>query len=213
MTTEELIPPTSSAIIQDILALQDAGLASVAYLYFDFRDTDKQNVHNILPSLLTQLSARSDSRCEILSRVYEARDDGAHKPNNSTLIACLKEMLALPDQGPIYIILDALDECPNTSGIPSARKQVLHLLKDLVCLQLFDLHICVTSSPEIDIRTALESLAFCPVSLHDESGQKRDIEDYIRFVVYADSDTAMKRWRDKDRELVIETLTGRADGM
>ena len=195
-----------------MLALQDAGLASVAYFYFDFRDTDKQNVHNLLPSLLTQLSARSDSRCEILSRIYKSHDHGARKPSTSTLIECLKEMLAL-DQGPIYIILDALDECPNTSGIPPARKQVLHLLKDLVNLQLSDLHICVTSRPEIDIRTALESLTFRPVSLHDESGQKRDIEDYIRSVVYADSDTAMKRWRDKDRELVIETLTGRADGM
>ena len=185
----------------------------MAYFYFDFRDTDKQNVHNLLPSLLTQLSARSDRRCEIISRVYEAHDDGARKPNTSTLIACLKEMLALPDQGPIYIVLDALDECPITSGIPSARKQVLNLLKDLVSLQLSDLYICVTSRPEIDIRTALEPLAFRPVSLHDQSGQKRDIEDYIRSVVYADSDTAMKRWRDKDRELVIETLTGRADGM
>ena len=213
MTTDELILPTSSAVIQDVLALQDAGLASVAYFYFDFRDTDKQNLHNLLPCLLTQLSARSDSRREILSRVYEAHDDGARKPNTSTLIACLKEMLALPDQGPIYIVLDALDECPITSGIPSARKQVLNLLKDLVSLQLSDLHICVTSRPEIDIRTALEPLAFRPVSLHDQSGQKRDIEDYIRSVVNADSDTAMKRWRDKDRELVIETLTGRADGM
>ena len=196
-----------------MLALQDAGLASVAYFYFDFRDTDKQNVHNLLPSLLTQLSARSDSRCEIVSRIYKSHGHGARKPSTSTLIACLKEMLALPDQGPIYIVLDALDECPYTSGIPPARKRVLHLLKDLVSLRLSDLHICVTSRPEIDIRAALESLKFRPVSLHDESGQKRDIEDYIRSVVHADSDTAMKRWRDKDRELVIETLTGRADGM
>ena len=185
----------------------------MAYFYFDFRDTDKQNVHNLLPSLLTQLSARSDRRCEILSRVYKEYDHGARKPNTSTLLACLKEMLALHDQGPIYIVFDALDECPNTSGIPSARKQVLNLLKDLVSLQLSELHICVTSRPEIDIRTALGPLAFRPVSLHNESGQRRDIEEYIRSVVYADSDTVMKRWRDKDRELVIETLTGRADGM
>ncbi|KAH9166824.1 hypothetical protein EDB89DRAFT_185072 [Lactarius sanguifluus] len=65
-------------------------------------------------------------------------------------------MLALPGQGPIYIILDALDECPNTSGIPSARMQVLDLLKDVVGLQLANLHICLTSRPEIDIRAALE---------------------------------------------------------
>ncbi|KAH9016649.1 hypothetical protein EDB83DRAFT_225666 [Lactarius deliciosus] len=202
-----------SAIIQDITALREAGLASMAYFYFDFRDTDKQNLRNLLPSLLIQLSARSDSRCDILSHVYKAHDNGADKPSTSTLIGCLKGMLALPGQGPIYIILDALDECPNTSGIPSSRKQVLDLIKDLVGLQFSNLHICLTSRPEIDIRTALEPLAFHPVSIHDQSGQRKDIEDYINSVVYADSDTAMRRWRDKDKELVIETLTNRADGM
>jgi hypothetical protein len=206
----ELTPPTSSAIIQNIM---DAGLATVAYFYFDFRDTDKQNLHSALPSLLTQLSARSDSCCDILSRVYMAHDSGARKPSTRAMTACLKEMLVLPGQGPIYIILDALDECPNTSGIPSARKQVLDLLKDLVGLQLSNLHICVTSRPEIDIRATLEPLTFHSVSIHDQNGQKRDIEDYIRSVVYGDSDTAMRRWRDQDKELVIETLTERADGM
>ena len=213
LTAEELTLPTSSAIIQDIMALRDAGLAFIAYFYFDFRDVDKQNLHNLLSSLLTQLSACSDNFFDILSRIYKAHDHGTRKPNTSALIAGLEEMLALPDQGPIYIILDALDECPNTSGIPSARKRVLDLLKDLVSLQLADLHICVTSRPDIDVIAALEPLAFSLISLHDESGQQKDIEDYIRSVVYADEDTAMRRWRDEDKELVIETLTERADGM
>ena len=207
------MPPSSSAIIRDIIALREAGLASLAYFYFDFRDADKQNLHNALPSILTQLSARSDPCSEILSRVYAAHDDGSHKPSTSTMINCLKEMLALPGQAPVYIILDALDECPNSSGIPSARKQVLDLLKDLVSLQLPGLHLCVTSRPEIDIRVALEPLAFQSVSIHDQSGQKTDIEEYIRFVVYAESETAMGKWRKQDKELVIETLTERADGM
>jgi hypothetical protein len=102
---------------------------------------------------------------------------------------------------------------PIPLEFPSARKQVLDFLKDLVDLQLPNLHICVTSRPEIDIRTSLEPLASYPISIHDQNGQKKDIEDYIRAVVYADSDTAMGRWRDQDKELVIETLTERADGM
>ncbi|KAH9011706.1 hypothetical protein EDB83DRAFT_2322149 [Lactarius deliciosus] len=47
--------------------------------------------------------------------------------------------------------MDALDECPNTSGIPSAHEQVLDLMKELVSLQILNLHICVTSHPEVDI--------------------------------------------------------------
>ena len=127
------------------------------------------------------------------------------------MITSFKQMLALPDQGPVYIILDALDECSNASGILSHRGQVLYLLKDLVGLQLPNLHLCVTSRPEFDIRTALEPLASYPISIHDQNGQKKDIEDYIRTVVYGHE--ANIRWTDMDKELVIDTLTDRADGM
>ena len=48
------------------MALRDAGGASMAYFYFDFRDVSKQKLSNLLPSLLIQLSARSDPRCDIL---------------------------------------------------------------------------------------------------------------------------------------------------
>ena len=212
LTLEELTPQTSSAIIQDIMALQEVGQATVAYFYFDFKDTDKQDLHNALPSILTQLSARSDSYCDILSNVHKAHSNGVYKPSTRAMTACLKEMLALPDQGPVFIILDALDECPNTSG-SSAREEVLCFLKDLVGLQLSNLHICVTSRPEIDIGAVLEPLMFHPISIHEQMGQKKDIEDYIRAFVYADSVTEMKRWRVEDKELVIETLTARADGM
>jgi hypothetical protein len=49
------------------------------------------------------------------------------------------------------------------------------------------------------------------VSLHNQSGQKKDIVDYINSVVY--SDTKIRRWREEDRKLVIETLSERANGM
>ena len=70
--------------------------------------------------------------------------------------------------------------------MPTPRKVVLDLLKDLVCLCIPNLHICVTSRPEIDIKRALEPLPHTAVSLHDESGQKEDISDYVNSVVYSD---------------------------
>ena len=195
------------------MALQEAGQANIAYFYFDFKDINKQDLHNALRSLLTQLSTHSDSYCDILYRVHRTHNNGADKLSTKTMIACLKEMLALPDQGQVYIVLDALDECPNASGIPSAREEVLDFLKDLVGVQLPDLHICVTSRAEIDIRAALEPLAFLPLSIHDQKGQKKDIEDYIRSFIYSDSSAMMKSWRDQDKELAIDTLGERADGM
>src|SRR6266702_6688650 len=58
-----LILLSISVIIQKISALYEAGSASMAYFYFDFRDVDKRSRRNLLPSLLVQLSARSDPFC------------------------------------------------------------------------------------------------------------------------------------------------------
>jgi hypothetical protein len=193
--------------------MYDAGQASMAYFYFDFRDVNKQHWRDLVPSFLTQLSSRSDPRCGILSKLYSDHDDGAQQPNDDTLTQCLKAMLAFPDQRPTYLIIDALDECSDVSGIPTSRKRVLQLVKELVDLHIPNLHICVTSRPEVDIRDVLESLTSHRVSLHDQSGRKKDIEDYVRSVVYSNSEPIMRRWRKDDKELVIETLSERADGM
>ncbi len=185
----------------------------MAYFYFDFRDAKKQDLRDLVPSLLTQLSASLNPRCDILSDLYLAHDQGKNQPSDTILAECLKEMLAPPDQHPIYLIIDALDESPNTSGIPSPRERVLELVKELVELCLPNLRICVTSRPEIDIRDVLEPLTSRRVSLHDQSGQKKDIVEYVKSVVYSNSEPIMKRWRTEDRDLVIQVLSERADGM
>jgi hypothetical protein len=122
-------------------------------------------------------------------------------------------MLTLPGQHPIYLVIDALDESSATSGIPSARERVLQLLRELVDLRHDKLHVCVTSRPEIDIKDVLEPLTSRRVSLHDQTGQKEDIAGYVRSVVYSDSEPIIRRWKKEDKDLVIKTLSERADGM
>ena len=203
----------SSAIIEHLIALCEDQLATVAYYYFDFRDVDKKHRRGLLSSLALQLSSRSASCFNILSRLHSSHNARQAQPSERALVQCLKEMIAALSlsQLPTYIVLDAVDECPNTSGIPTPREQVLELVKDLIDLGLPNLHICVTSRPEIDIRTALEPLASGHLSLHDQPGQKRDIDEYVSAIVQ--SDTKMRRWREDDRKLVIETLSEKADGM
>src|ERR1700746_2036876 len=105
----------SSAIIQDIKGMRAAGLATMAYYYFDFRDEKKQDRYGLLSSLVSQLSAELDSCYELLSRLYSDNAGGTRKPTSMELTECLKDMLSIPEQGPIYIIIDAVDECPNIS--------------------------------------------------------------------------------------------------
>jgi hypothetical protein len=126
-------------------------LATIAYYYFDFRDVKKQDLYGVLSSLLSQLSAKSDSCYDVLAQLYSHNASGIGKPNSNALTECIKDMLGLHKQGPIYIIIDALDECPNTSGTPSAREEVLELIEELVDLNLPNVRLCVMSRPEVDI--------------------------------------------------------------
>jgi hypothetical protein len=190
-----------------------AGEASIAYFYFDVRDADKQNLHNLVPSLLTQLSASSEARRDILLELYSKHDKGIKQPSDGNLVECLKRILRLPGQRPTYLIMDAVDECPNNSGIPTPHKQVLQLIQELVELRLSHLHICVTSRPEIDIRNVLDHLTSLNVSLHEQTGQKDDIAEYIKSIVHSGGQSIMKLWGPEDKDLVIQTLSARANEM
>ncbi|KAH9997428.1 hypothetical protein BJV74DRAFT_261425 [Russula compacta] len=86
-------------------------------------------------------------------------------------------MLSHTAERPLCLIVDALDERPNNSGMPASREP-LGLVKDLVGLQLSNLY-----------RTRVE---------------EKDILNYITSVVF--SDTKMRRWHEEDTRLVVETL-------
>ncbi|KAF8259339.1 hypothetical protein EI94DRAFT_1030402 [Lactarius quietus] len=175
-----------STIIQEAKALCDTGLGLMAYFYFDFRDRAKQDVRGLLSSLLIQFAATSDPHFDKLSALYSAYNDALEKPNNDVLIQCLEDVLKLRGQPATYIIVDGLDECPNNIGKISPRRVVLDFVRRLASLPLPNLHICITSRPEADIWAALEPMA-----------------SHIR----------IQKWRPEDKQLVVETLSEKADGM
>jgi hypothetical protein len=209
----ELIIWISSAIIEDIRNVREAGPALIGYHYFDFKDASKRNLRGLLTSLLFQLGAGSYRCWDVLYKLYTTCCDGSEQPSDAALARCLTGMLELSEQHPIFLIMDALDECPNTIGTPSAREEVLDFLEDLVGSSHANLFICITSRPEQDIQTVLNPLtpAFRQVSLHEEGGQREDIKSYVQSFVH--KDRTMRRWREEDRNLVITTLSERSGGM
>jgi len=133
------------------------------------------------------------------------------QPSDDALKNVLKNMLAVPDQAPIYIVIDALDECPNSAGTPLPRENVLRLLEWLLELRCSNLWVSVTSRPEPDIAAVLQSSASLTISLHNQTGQEEDITNYIKWFV--NSDPKARKWRMQDKELVIQKLSEQADGM
>jgi hypothetical protein len=194
----------SSTIIEEIEAMRKSGLACLAFYYHDFRCDTKKNLRGLLSSLLFQLCNQSDAYHDILSTFYSTHDHGKQRPSDDELAQCLKELLQLSGRAPVYLIVDALDECRNTSTSP-ARHKVLMLVEDLVNSKHPNLRICVTSRPEDDMKVSLQPLAFHSVSIHDEIGQLEDIENYIKSVVKTNG--KMERWKDGNRRTSNSSLT------
>jgi len=207
----ELIVLASSTIIENIDSMRKSGLVSLAFFYCDFREDGKKDLRGLLSSVLVQLCHQSDSYYRVLSDFYSEHANGWRHPSDSALERCLKDMLRVSGQAPIYLIVDGLDECSNKSALPSPREKVLMFLEDLINWRLPNLRVCVTSRPEIDIKRVLEPLTFHSISLHDESGQMEDIKEYITFVI--NTDPQMQRWTAADRELVIDVLIKKSGAM
>ena len=198
-------------IIQHFEPSFKSGAVFLAYFYFDFKDEGKKDSRALLSSLLNQLSNQSDQFRDVLRRSYSEHQDGSTQPHTDALLRCLKDMLTMARSVPVYLILDALDECPNDSGdLPSRspRGKVLSVVEEIVNLRLPNLQLCITSRPELDIRTILKPLANQEISLPDEGGQNRDINAYVTSVVHL-----VRNWRDDDKRMVIYKLTENADGM
>ena len=201
----------SSVVIEEIETKQESGLASLAIFFHDFRDDRKKDLTGLLSSMLLQLCHHSDSYYDILSAFYSTHRDGALNPDDDKLVQCLMDLLKRAEPRPVYLVIDALDECPSTSSLSSPREMLLSFLEDLVEAQLPNLRICVTSRPEVDIKAIIEPLAFRSISLHDEPGQKEDIIKYIESIVNTNNN--IKAWNPEHKELVIDVLTKKADGM
>ena len=132
-------------------------------------------------------------------------------PVTARLHIALKTCSMYQDASQSILLLMRLMNVPKRLGFRHSREKVIALMKMLVKLNHPNLRLCITSRPEIDIRISLEPLTSNRISVHEQSGQKQDIVDFISSVVYLDEN--MPRWREEDKKIVIETLSERADGM
>ena len=202
----------SSAIINNIKNTRKEMGSLAAYFYFHFNVNSKRDLRGLLASLLFQLCDSSDRCRNVLHELYKICNEGSERPSDAALTWCLKKMLNLPGQLPIFIIMDALDECPSTTGTPAARDEVLDIVEDLVGSNHSNLFICVTSRPEQDIQTILNPLT--SPSCRIPGRRKWSNGGYQRLCsFFCQTDRAMRRWREEDKELVINALSERAGGM
>jgi hypothetical protein len=116
----ELIGLSSSAVFDYLENLRHANpYIAVIYFYFSFSDREKQSTENMIRSLIVQLCGRRSDTPKPLLDLRRFRDVN-HQPDpknlETTLRACVQDFQN------VYLIIDALDECPVAGDEREALK-------------------------------------------------------------------------------------------
>jgi hypothetical protein len=144
----------------------------LVYFYFPFRDAEKQEIGNLLRSILGQLVRTSGPR-GVAKALYENYQH--NQPPTDQLMPAAKSMQS--DAGEVYILMDALDECPEKNG---ERSELFAMLQDILEWKKQNVHILVVSRKENDLNETLEPLRTMPHLLESRIIDE-DTEKFSKF--------------------------------
>ncbi|EJP61140.1 Ankyrin repeat protein [Beauveria bassiana ARSEF 2860] len=172
--------------------------------FFDFTDTRKQKLGDMLRSLVLQLyRLRPDSR-KAFDSLFASHKDGQLQPDTGRLLSCLKNMMQVAAH--VSVLLDALDEC-------SERSKLLEWMQDFIPA-FANVHLLSTSRAEDDIKNGLRSLIGDVNCIHlNNDSINADIRSYTNTRLHKGEE--FKRWAKLPEVLdSIENIVSRkADGM
>ncbi|KAF5548839.1 ankyrin repeat L25 [Fusarium mexicanum] len=179
----------SSTVIENIQnSLPQLRDSVLLYFYITFTDKRKQSLEAILTSLIGQLYYRCQASRPPITSLYSQCGSGKSEPNIEQLKSTLRQMLSLAGQ--VFIVIDALDEYQNRS---TQRHELFSWIESFG-IERVNTHLLVTSRPEHDIKTSIETWADSSSIIPLQTDNvDRDISGYIRDVVTKSPSFA--RWR------------------
>jgi len=177
----------------------------VAYFYFDFNTSAKQEVSTCVSSLVGQLCAQLSKLPSPVLQAYDRCNKGNLQPSLSELIQILVHVIE--DLENVFIVIDALDECPKDGE----RDQLLVAISDIKAISAGNIHILVTSRREPDIEDAVLPLVTVPVIPLQGSYVDMDIQMHISHQLA--TDPKLKKWSIEVKEEIESALTKGANGM
>jgi hypothetical protein len=147
----------SSAIISDLQGRLHGSPDGdkLVYWYFQFSNSYTFDICNMLRSFIRQLET-SPVSASIRHAWDRHRSQGSQPPLEELQNLLLESISGLLAN--VFIVIDALDECPNASP-NSGRAQVLQFIKRLHSITTPNLHVLVTSRWDTDIAELLQDIA------------------------------------------------------
>ncbi|KAI9775931.1 MAG: hypothetical protein M1839_000720 [Geoglossum umbratile] len=205
----------SSTIIHKINStISEEELGVLAYYYISFRDKESQEVYPLVCSLLTQLVRGLVREVRpgqyylptAFRNLYD-KYQPASEPTMEDLIATFQGISG--ESKEIYIVIDALDECP----LQRDREDIIKFLKEFsLCVQS-SMHILITSREEKDIKDTINEVL--GEKCHRVSIQNKRVNDDIRVYLQTSmaEDSVFRKWPRQVQDKVIEHLMEKANGV
>ncbi|SPQ18400.1 6876165c-5d0b-49cc-8881-80a601c66a56 [Thermothielavioides terrestris] len=164
------------------------------YCYFGHaQDEARPMLRSVIAQLCRQLRG-------IPVAVYDLYLHGG-EPSLTSLLLALEEVVSAFDR--VFVFIDAVDES-------SPRQDLLRVLRDLAAGSRFDkLRVLATSREYIDIEDSMSDIS-AQISMRN-SLLDQDIARYVRAKL--DQHSRMKRWPEDLRDMVLDALSTKANGM
>ncbi|KAI0479765.1 ankyrin repeat-containing domain protein [Xylaria cf. heliscus] len=202
----------ASTIIENLRKTCFQGLF---YFFFTFSDTSKQDFADALRSLVIQLYFKKHDVRDHLDSLFDSCQNGKSQPSLKMLLETFHCMAR--QAGEIWIVLDALDECPtlikDPTGNKHPRKKLLSWLEDLWSSDI-NIHLLVTSRPEQDIKETFEHCSQWKsfISLQTDL-VRNDIRTYIQTRVRDQREWKRSYLCPELQDKIERELIKKADGM
>ncbi|KAK2025905.1 purine and uridine phosphorylase [Colletotrichum zoysiae] len=171
--------------------------------FFDFSDTGKQKMDDLLRSLIFQLYKHGGEAASELDGLFHSQQG---QPGTTTLANTLHNMLKKSKK--VCIVLDALDEC-------DMRDKLLVWMQSIVSNPGFDhVQLLATSRPEEEFRRSI------PIWIGEESCRQLDKEsvaaDIRCFIEHRlQNSPEFNKWSSYSSvlKMIRDEVGGKADGM
>ncbi len=198
--------PSSEVIERTLVYSGPRKDSRLAYFYFSFKDLEKQKTANLPRTLLAELILQTgvhEMPNEALFDFYEM-----HKHGMPPVKAVMDLLHKILNHGETFLIIDALDECPDNE---LERSDLCSMLETFHSWGCQGLHLLVTSRKAVYLAETLEGLVtqnpinICGAFLGG------DIQKFIQSQLQFSK--KHRKWPKSIRLEIEEALMQKADGM
>ncbi|KZV58988.1 hypothetical protein PENSPDRAFT_695561, partial [Peniophora sp. CONT] len=203
LSEQLLIFPNSSSVIDK---LKEDSTLSLAYFYFDYSDTTKQDCRALASSLVFQLATCSE-KCQ----AYLQRKQSPRSPTYDELLVLLSGLLCL--SGRTIIVIDALDECPERARGRTGLSRFFDHLRGLQGEDGVILRVFVTSRPELDIQNYMLSFSTHNININLAREHEEDIRNYLSTQLFGSNSEPFSNWDVNIKWGVYNALLRGSNGM